>query len=809
MEVFMKVLLIAINAKYIHSNLAVYSLRAYAGKYAQQTEIAEYTINQPMDDILSDIYKKRPDVLCLSCYLWNILYVEQLITEISKVLAEYTINQPMDDILSDIYKKRPDVLCLSCYLWNILYVEQLITEISKVLPGMQIWLGGPEVSYNAVSVMKKYPQVTGVMCGEGEETFLELMESKVLPGMQIWLGGPEVSYNAVSVMKKYPQVTGVMCGEGEETFLELMEHWMGEGKDLSMIQGIVYRKEENCIQNEVRPVMDLSKVPFVYDHIEDFQNKIIYYESSRGCPFSCSYCLSSIDKCLRFRDLELVKKELQFFIDHEVPQVKFVDRTFNCKHSHSMAIWTYLKEHDRGKTNFHFEVAADLLNEEELNLIASLRPGLIQLEIGIQSTNPETITEIRRKMNFEEVKRIVKRIQKTGNVHQHLDLIAGLEIGIQSTNPETITEIRRKMNFEEVKRIVKRIQKTGNVHQHLDLIAGLPYENYERFAQSFRDVYALHPEQLQLGFLKVLKGSYMHEKTRDYELLYQDRPPFEVLSTRWLSYDDVIRLKGVEEMVEVYYNSGQFVNTLRLLEEEFTDTFVLYENLSQLGFLKVLKGSYMHEKTRDYELLYQDRPPFEVLSTRWLSYDDVIRLKGVEEMVEVYYNSGQFVNTLRLLEEEFTDTFVLYENLSCYYEENGLHMMNHSRITRYEVLFAFIKEEHVEKDVENYRQMLILDLYLRENVKKRPEFAGEINIEKREAAAFYEKEEEEHHYLKGYEGFDKRQLRKMTHLEWINGKLILFDYRNRNILTNQASIFLVEGGDETSYNACPQQGDFV
>ena len=583
MEVFMKVLLIAINAKYIHSNLAVYSLRAYAGKYAQQTEIAEYTINQPMDDILSDIYKKRPDVLCLSCYLWNILYVEQLITEISKVL----------------------------------------------------------------------------------------------PGMQIWLGGPEVSYNAVSVMKKYPQVTGVMCGEGEETFLELMEHWMGEGKDLSMIQGIVYRKEENCIQNEVRPVMDLSKVPFVYDHIEDFQNKIIYYESSRGCPFSCSYCLSSIDKCLRFRDLELVKKELQFFIDHEVPQVKFVDRTFNCKHSHSMAIWTYLKEHDRGKTNFHFEVAADLLNEEELNLIASLRPGLIQLEIGIQSTNPETITEI-----------------------------------------------RRKMNFEEVKRIVKRIQKTGNVHQHLDLIAGLPYENYERFAQSFRDVYALHPEQLQLGFLKVLKGSYMHEKTRDYELLYQDRPPFEVLSTRWLSYDDVIRLKGVEEMVEVYYNSGQFVNTLRLLEEEFTDTFVLYENLS------------------------------------------------------------------------------------CYYEENGLHMMNHSRITRYEVLFAFIKE-HVEKDVENYRQMLILDLYLRENVKKRPEFAGEINIEKWEAAAFYEKEEEEHHYLKGYEGFDKRQLRKMTHLEWINGKLILFDYRNRNILTNQASIFLVEGGDETSYNACPQQGDFV
>lgn len=566
----MKVLLTAINAKYIHSNLAVYSLRAYAGKYAQQTEIAEYTINQTMDDILSDIYRKKPDILCLSCYLWNILYVEQLITEIHKVL----------------------------------------------------------------------------------------------PKMQIWLGGPEVSYNAVSVMEQYPQVTGVMCGEGEETFLELMEYWNQERESLDTIKGIVYRENGTCRQNPPRPVMDLSKVPFVYDHIEDFQNKIIYYESSRGCPFSCSYCLSSIDKCLRFRNLELVKKELQFFIDHEVPQVKFVDRTFNCKHSHSMAIWTYLKEHDRGKTNFHFEVAADLLNEEEMELIASMRPGLIQLEIGIQSTNPETITEI-----------------------------------------------RRKMNFEEVKRIVKRVQEKGNVHQHLDLIAGLPYEDYERFAQSFRDVYALHPEQLQLGFLKVLKGSYMHEKTEDYQLLYQDRAPFEVLSTKWLSYDDVIRLKGVEEMVEVYYNSGQFVNTLRLLEEEFTDTFALYESLSR------------------------------------------------------------------------------------YYEENGLHMINHSRITRYEVLFAFIKA-CVEKNVENYRQMLILDLYLRENVKKRPEFAGEVSVDKQKASAFYEKEAEERRYLKGYEGYDKRQLRKMTHLEQINGNLYVFDYRNRNVLTNQASVFWVEGGDE-------------
>jgi len=436
----MKVLLTAINAKYIHSNLAVYSLRAYAGKYAQQTEIAEYTINQTMDDILSDIYRKKPDILCLSCYLWNILYVEQLITEIHKVL----------------------------------------------------------------------------------------------PKMQIWLGGPEVSYNAVSVMEQYPQVTGVMCGEGEETFLELMEYWNQERESLDTIKGIVYRENGTCRQNPPRPVMDLSKVPFVYDHIEDFQNKIIYYESSRGCPFSCSYCLSSIDKCLRFRNLELVKKELQFFIDHEVPQVKFVDRTFNCKHSHSMAIWTYLKEHDRGKTNFHFEVAADLLNEEELELIASMRPGLIQLEIGIQSTNPETITEI-----------------------------------------------RRKMNFEEVKRIVKRIQKTGNVHQHLDLIAGLPCEDYESFRRSFEQVYRMKPDQLQLGFLKVLKGSSMYHEAQKYEILYKEKEPYEVLSTAWLSYEDILKLKMVESMVEVYYNSGQFRKTLSWIETFYQEMYRTKHQSSQ------------------------------------------------------------------------------------------------------------------------------------------------------------------------------------------------------------------------------------
>ena len=245
----MKVLLAAVNAKYIHSNLAVYCLRAYAKE------------QHPASDI---------------------------------TISEYTINQPFDEILMDIYEQAPDVLCLSCYLWNVTEVGQLIQEIPKILPDTKIWLGGPEVSYNAREVLEKYPMAEGIMRGEGEETFAEL-----------------VAYYEG-------------CGAAE----------------LINIQGITFREEEKQIaETPSRQIMDLSKVPFVYGDIENFKNRIIYYETSRGCPFSCSYCLSSIDKCLRFRNLELVKKELQFFIDHEVPQVKFVDRTFNCKHDHAMAIW--------------------------------------------------------------------------------------------------------------------------------------------------------------------------------------------------------------------------------------------------------------------------------------------------------------------------------------------------------------------------------------------------------------------------------------------------------------------------------------
>lgn len=581
----MNVLLTAINAKYIHSNPAVYSLRAYACRYGDSR------------------------------------YGEEI------RIAEYTINQPFDEILMDIYKKHPDILCISCYLWNISCVEQLITEIPKILPDTKIWLGGPEVSYNGKEMLQTFPGLAGIMCGEGEKTLLELME--------------------------YYET-----GHGVSTNIQTHRKALGD------IDGIIYRENdsshETICQTAAREPLDLNEIPFIYEHIEDFENRIVYYESSRGCPFSCSYCLSSIDKCLRFRDIGLVQRELQFFIEHKVPQIKFVDRTFNCRHDHAMAVWTYIKEHDRGITNFHFEVAADLLNGEEIELIRSMRPGLIQLEIGVQSTNADTVREI-----------------------------------------------RRKMDLEKVERNTAAVRKLRNVHQHLDLIAGLPFEDYSSFARSFDRVYSMKPDQLQLGFLKVLKGSHMHEKAQEYGLVYQSRPPYEVLSTKWLSYRDVIQLKKIEEMVEIYYNSEQFRYTMERLEQEFVS-------------------------------------PFEMYST-----------------------------------------------LAGYYEENGLFEVSHSRIARYEILNRFLKKYMGENSAE-YGEWLTLDLYLRDNVKNRPAFLPENRVQPDRAAAFYKSEEKERRYLTDYAGYDRRQMRKMTHLEEIRGEILLFDYRHRNPLNGDAAVYTVK-----------------
>ena len=471
----MKIVLTAINAKYIHSNLAVYSLKAASGEYKENVEIAEFTINNS---------------------------------------ADY--------ILKEIYKRKPDVLMFSCYIWNLSMIEEVMREFHKLCPDVPIWLGGPEVSFEVETFLQNHPEVSGVMMGEGEETFRELC----------------------SVYARCEQED--VCLKKEE---------LEEVKGIAFVY--VENGEKNIQVNEWRAIMDMSVLPFSYDKMEDFSNRIIYYESSRGCPFSCSYCLSSVDKKLRFRDLSLVKEELQFFIDQKVPQIKFVDRTFNCHHEHAMEIWKYIKEHDNGVTNFHFEISADLINEEELALMETMRPGLIQLEIGVQSTN--------------EV---------------------------------TIKEIKRTMKLERLKEIVKRVKGFGNIHQHLDLIAGLPYEDYDTFRKSFDEIYALQPNQLQMGFLKVLKGSYMFEHAKEYGILYHDNPPYEVLSTKWLSYEDILKMKHIEEMLEVYYNSGQFEITMKVLGTHFDSAFDMFQKLGDFYETRGYFGM-SHSRIRRCEILME------------------------------------------------------------------------------------------------------------------------------------------------------------------------------------------------------------
>ena len=595
----MKIVLAAINAKYIHSNLAVYSLKAYAKEFAEHI-----------------------------------------------IIGEYTINNRADYILEQIYKQKPDVLCVSCYIWNIGYVEEIIKEFHKLCPKVPIWLGGPEVSFEV-------------------EDFL----------------------------KSHPEVTGIMMGEGERTFRALCDYYVNGNGNLQNLSGIAYRDRDAGALHVIGPKqpMDMSGIPFAYEEIADFKNRIIYYESSRGCPFNCSYCLSSVDKKLRFRDIEIVKKELSFFIEKKVPQIKFVDRTFNCKHEHAMEIWKFIKEHDNGITNFHFEVSADLLNEEELELMSRMRPGLIQLEIGVQSTNEATITEI-----------------------------------------------HRTMKLERLKEVVKRIQDAGNIHQHLDLIAGLPYEDYKTFAKSFDEIYALKPNQLQLGFLKVLKGSYMYEHAKEYGMIYHSVAPYEVMQTNWLSFEEVLKIKQAEEMLEVYYNSGQFEVTMKIME--------------------VLFGS----------------------------------------------------------------PFFMFQEFGAFYEKMGYLAMSHSRIRRCEILLEFVQSCFVLKDrgeettlkysskeeqavINLLEEALTFDLYYRENCKSRPSWAPAISEFKRITKLYCKKGSLSHAEPFHYSFPDKKQ-HTLEALPVREGtcRYVLFDYEQRDPLDNQAEIILlnIEEGD-----ACDKENE--
>ena len=649
----MRFLLCGINAKYIHSNLAIFSLKAYADR------------------------KKIPGA------------------EI--ILKEYTINNYVEDILQDLYEEKADVVIFSCYIWNISFVRELAAELKKVSPDVKIWAGGPEVSYAANKFLMENPAFDLIMQGEGEEVFSELIRLTVEEKCRIKDVYKQSESKKVlsGIVEKRYSIERKQAVKEEKDIED--KHFAGEDNvyptnyidmsKLQKLQGIAVRdfsgkaalgNAESNIENKTKIIntgfatlMDMDTIPFVYEDFHLFEHKILYYETSRGCPFCCSYCLSSVDKTVRFRSLPIVKKELDAFLEAKVPQVKFVDRTFNCNRQRAIDIWSYLVEHDNGITNFHFEISSDLLGEEELELFAKMRPGLIQLEIGVQSTNGETVDAI----------------------HRHMDL-------------------------DKLFHYVDRVHELGNIHQHLDLIAGLPYENYERFGCSFDDLYAHEPDQLQLGFLKVLKGTMMEEEVKKYSILYRNQPPYEVLGTKWLSYDEIILLKGVEELVELYYNSGQYTLTLK------------------------------------YAV------PF------------------------------------------FESPFRFYEMFSAWYRGKGYHKLNHNRLEKYNILREFLREHIDENEWDTLDEIMLYDMYLRENVKGRPAWAKDTAQYKKEWKALYREQGEKLFPEDVQAGiYDSKRAANQSHIEVfeINIKkfeqsgqvekkkvFCLFDYSRRNPLNRAA-----------------------
>ena len=649
----MRFLLCGINAKYIHSNLAIFSLKAYADR------------------------KKIPGA------------------EI--ILKEYTINNYVEDILQDLYEEKADVVIFSCYIWNISFVRELAAELKKVSPDVKIWAGGPEVSYAANKFLMENPAFDLIMQGEGEEVFSELIRLTVEEKCRIKDVYKQSESEKVlsGIVEKRYSIEGKQAVKEEKDIED--KHFAGEDNvyptnyidmsKLQKLQGIAVwdfsgeaalGNAESNIGNKTKIIntgfatlMDMDTIPFVYEDFHLFEHKILYYETSRGCPFCCSYCLSSVDKTVRFRSLPIVKKELDAFLEAKVPQVKFVDRTFNCNRQRAIDIWSYLVEHDNGITNFHFEISSDLLGEEELEPFAKMRPGLIQLEIGVQSTNGETVDAI----------------------HRHMDL-------------------------EKLFHYVDRVHALGNIHQHLDLIAGLPYENYERFGVSFDDLYAHKPDQLQLGFLKVLKGTVMEEEVKKYNILYRNQPPYEVLGTKWLSYDEIILLKGVEELVELYYNSGQYTLTLK------------------------------------YAV------PF------------------------------------------FESPFRFYEMFSAWYRGKSYHKLNHNRLEKYNILREFLREHIDENEWDTLDEIMIYDMYLRENVKGRPAWAKDTAQYKKEWKALYREQGEKLFPEDVQAGiYDSKRAANQSHIEvfeidikkfeqsgQVEKKQVfcLFDYSRRNPLNRAA-----------------------
>lgn len=434
----MKVLITTLNSKYIHTALSVrYLKRYYEANKGSLTSVLE--------------------------------------------MKEYTINNQLDEIIEDIALSSYDVVAFSCYIWNIEQTIKIVNTLKKIQPALKIILGGPEVTHETEDLFKINKNIDYVLVGEGEESFLRLIEA-----------------------------------------LEL-------GNPLEVVNGLFYRSEFGISQTPFNPSANdviTERLPFPYESFEGLDHKILYYESSRGCPYNCKYCLSSTIKGVRYFPIDKVQKDLMTFINQKVMQVKFVDRTFNADRKRALDIMTFIHENDNGYTNFHFEITATMLDEDTLQFLEKVRPELFQFEVGVQSTNEKTLKEIDRNIPFERIK-------------------------------ETCS----------------RIKSYQNIHLHLDLIAGLPFEGFDSFMKSMDDLFTIGPEKIQLGFLKLLKGAQLRINAEQYGMIYRDYPPYEILETKWLSYRELSKLKHMEDLLDHYYNSGKFQYTMAYLVKQSDKTF--------------------------------------------------------------------------------------------------------------------------------------------------------------------------------------------------------------------------------------------
>jgi radical SAM superfamily enzyme YgiQ (UPF0313 family) len=491
-------LLIGVNAKYIHTNLAIRYLKAYCYKQYQNIQLKEFSINDSLSNVLKEVYRYDTHIYAFSCYIWNI-----------------------DMVLK---------LCSSL--------------------------------------------------------------KKLNPNAAIILGGPEVSFDAEELMTAHQYIDYIIRGEGEETLLELLQLLNGDRESHSDILGLTYRVMSLPISNTDRPLLhNLDIIPFPYENLEELNNKIIYYETSRGCPFSCQYCLSSILHGVRYFSMERIKQDIKLFIDLGIKQVKLVDRTFNCNKLHSLEIIKYVMQLG-SKTNFHFEIGADLLDDEMIAVIAQAPKDMFQFEIGVQSTN-------------------------------HMAL----------------REISRAMNIDKVKQNVLSLQKANNCHLHLDLIAGLPYEDFNSFGKSFDEVQKLMPDMLQLGFLKLLKGSGVRDRAQEYGIEFNGFSPYEVLKTKWISYDEIIVLKEIEHILELYYNSGRFKKSLNyLFHNHYSSFFQFYMDFAVYWRKNSLFAASQSTKEL-YNILYGFVESKKLIS---IPLNELIKLDWL-----LYYNNGNMPSNLK------------------------------------------------------------------------------------------------------------------------------------------------------------------